>query len=121
MSDSRDLEMRSQSIATLLVRAGTDLTLCNKEGSSACTLILQARGGRQYLQDLACQHIDFFMLQEMACVDSWLMAALARALPTFQKSVQQQFKDCRTPTEISSSTRQIQESVPQFDTALQIE
>ena len=70
MSDSRDLEMRSQSIATLLVRAGTDLTLCNKEGSSACTLIVQARGGRQYLQDLACQHIDFFMLQEMACVDS---------------------------------------------------
>ena len=61
------------------------------------------------------------MLQEMACIDSWLMAALARALPTFQKSVQQQFKDCRTPTEISSSTRQIQESVPQFDTTLQIE
>ena len=61
------------------------------------------------------------MLQEMASVDSWLMAALARALPTFQKSVQQQFKDCRTPTEISSSTRQIQESVPQFDMTLQIE
>lgn len=71
MSDSRDLEIRSQSIATLLVRAGT------VEGSSACTLILQARGGCQYLQEIACQHIDFFMLQEMACVDSWLMAALA--------------------------------------------
>ena len=88
MSDSRDLEIRSQYIATLIVRAGTDLTLCNKEGSSACTLILQARGGCQYLQEVACQHIDFFMLQEMACVDSWLMAALARALPTFQNSVQ---------------------------------
>ena len=103
MSLTNNLEHQLQPIASLLIKAGSDLTLCDSNGYSACSLIIQSRHGLPFLEKFVFSYVDIFTLQQMEGVDLWVLAALARAFPSFQQCLQAQLSELHTPAELSSS------------------
>lgn len=103
MSLTNDLEHQLQPIASLLIQAGADLTLCDSNGYSACSLIFQSQKGLVFLSNFVLSYVDIFTLQHMEGVDLWVLAALARASPSFQQCLQAQLSEFRTPAELSTS------------------
>lgn len=118
MLETSNLEEGLQSIASLLIRAQADLTLCNSEGFAPCSLVFNSHHGLSYLKSFVYQHIDLYTLQEMASVDAWILAALARSFPTFQRCMESHIASYRTHQSLSSSYTEI--NIPQFDTGHQI-
>ena len=103
MSLTNNLEHKLQPIASLLISAGSDLTLCDSNGYSACSLIFQSQNGLPFLSNFVLLYVDIFTLQHMEGVDLWVLAALARAFPSFQQCLQAQLSEFHTPAELSAS------------------
>ena len=105
MGLTSDLEHKLQPIISLLIRAGSDLSLCNSDGYSACSLIFQSKNGLPFLQEFVFTHVDIFTLQEIEGVDLWVLAALSRGFPHFRRCLEAQLAEFRTPPELSASPR----------------
>ena len=120
MAETPELVYRLQSIASLLIHAGTDLAVCDPAGSSACSLIFRSRHGLAYLESFVYRYIDSLTLQEMASASAWVLAALARCFPTFQRCLENQLAEYRTPMTLSSCRRPIDRTVNQFNFENQI-
>ena len=103
MSSTSNLEHQLQPIASLLISAGSDLTLCDSNCYSACSLIFQSQSGLPFLSEFVLLYVDIFTLQHMEGVDLWVLAALARAFPSFQRCLQTQLSEFRTPADLSAS------------------
>ncbi|MCJ1477115.1 hypothetical protein MMC13_005786 [Lambiella insularis] len=121
MMAQNTLESQLNSIASLLICANSDMTLCDYQGSSPCSLIFKSQHGLEYLETFVYKHIDLFTLQQMASVDAWILAAMARSLPIFQKCLEVQLQEYRTPKQLSSCQLPREENVIQFDPQHQIE
>ena len=103
MSSTSNLEHQLQPMASLLISAGSDLTLCDPNCYSACSLIFQSPKGLPFLSEFVLSYVDIFTLQRMEGVDLWVLASLARAFPSFQRCLQAQLLEFHTPAEISAS------------------
>ena len=103
MSSTSNLEYQLQPMASLLISAGSDLTLCDSNCYSACSLIFQSKNGLPFLSEFVLSYVDIFTLQHMEGVDLWVLAALARAFPSFQRCLQNQLSEFHTPAELSAS------------------
>lgn len=115
MAETPELVYRLQDIASLLIHAGTDLAVCDPAGSSACSLIFRSRDGLAYLESFVYRYIDPLALQEMASSNAWVLAALARSFPTFQRRLENQVAEFRTPMALSSYRRPIDRNITQFN------
>ncbi|KAK3178191.1 hypothetical protein OEA41_000324 [Lepraria neglecta] len=120
MIETIDLESRLQSLTSLLISADADLTIHNSEGLAACSLIFKSQHGLPYLESFVYQYIDLFTLQEMTSVDSWILAALGRSFPTFQKRMESHLSSYRTPVNLSSCQNPVEQIRPQFEVEQQI-
>lgn len=120
MAETPELVHRLQAIASLLIGAGTDLAVCDPAGSSACSLIFRSRHGLAYLESFVYRYIDPLALQEMASTNAWVLAALARSFPTFQRCLENQLAEYRTPMTLSSCRRPIDRNITQFSFETQI-
>lgn len=120
MAETPELVYRLHAIASLLIHAGTDLAVCDPAGISACSLIFRSRHGLAYLESFVYRYIDPLALQEMASANAWVLAALARSFPTFQKCLENQLAEYRTPMSLSSCRRPIDRTVTQFNFENQI-
>lgn len=120
MAETPELVYRLQAIASLLIHAGSDLAICDPAGNSACSLIFRSRHGLAYLESFVYRYIDPLALQEMASANAWVLAALARSFPTFQKCLENQLAEYRTPMTLSSCRRPIDRTVTQFNFENQI-
>lgn len=120
MTDIPELVYRLHAIASLLIYAGTDLAVCDPAGSSACSLIFRSRHGLAYLESFVYRYIDPLNLQEVASANAWVLAALARSFPTFQRCLENQLAEYRTPISLSSCRRPIDRTVTQFNFENQI-
>lgn len=120
MAETPELVNRLQAIASLLISAGTDLAVCDRAGNSACSLIFRSRHGLAYLESFVYKYIDPSALQEMASANTWVLAALARSFPTFQRCLENQLAEYRTPMTLSSCRRPIDLTVTEFDLENQI-
>lgn len=114
MVETPELVHRLQAIASLLIHAGSNLAVCDPAGSSACSLIFRSRHGLAYLESFVYRYIDPLALQEMASANAWVLAALARSFPTFQRCLENQLAEYRTPMTLSSCRRPIDQTVSQF-------
>ena len=103
MSLTNDLEHQLQPIASLLINAGSDLTLCDSNGYSVCSLLFQSQNGLPFLSNFVLSYVDIFTLQHMEGVDLWVLEALAQAFPSFQQCLQAQLSEFHTPAELSAS------------------
>ena len=120
MSLTSGLEHKLQPIASLLIRAGSDLTLCDSNGYSACSLIFQSQNGLSFLKDFVLSYVDIFTLQEMEGVDLWVLAALARAFPSFQQCLHAQLSEFHTPAELSAPQARAVAPAIELDIPLQV-
>lgn len=120
MAETPELVYRLQAFASLLIHAGADLAVCDPAGSSACSLIFRSRHGLAYLESFVYRYIDPSALQEMASANAWVLAALARSFPTFQRCLENQLAEYRTPMTLSSCRRPIDRTVTQFNFENQI-
>lgn len=120
MAETPELVYRLQAIASLLIHAGTDLAVCGPTGSSACSLIFRSRHGLAYLESFVYRYIDPLALQEMASANAWVLAAVARSFPTFQRCLEHQLAEYRTPMTLSSCRRPINKNIAQFNFENQI-
>lgn len=120
MVETPELVYRLQAIASLLIHAGTDLAVCDPAGNSACSLIFRSRHGLAYLESFVYRYIDPLAIQEMASTNAWVLAALARSFPTFEKCLENQLAEYRTPMTLSSCRRPIDRNVTQFNLENQI-
>lgn len=120
MAETPELVYRLQSIASLLINAGSDLAVCDPAGSSACSLIFRSRHGLAYLESFVYRYIDPLALQEMASANAWVLAALARSFPPFQRWLENQLAEYRTPMNLSSYRRPIDRTVTQLSFESQI-
>lgn len=120
MAETPELVYRLQAIASLLIHAGTDLAVCDPAGSSACSLIFRSRHGLAYLESFVYRYIDPLALQEMASTNAWVLAALARSFPTFERCLENQLAEYRTPMTLSSCRRPIDRNITQFNFENQI-
>ena len=121
MSMTESLEDQLQSIACVLIQTGSDLTLSDSSGYSACSLIFQSSKGLSFLEKFVSSYVDVFMLQEMEGIDLWVLAALGRAFPHFLTCLQAQLSECRTPEEISLSHTKRIEPLIGLDVSAQVE
>lgn len=115
MAVTPELVYKLHAIASLLIQAGTDLAVCDPAGSSACSLIFRSRHGLAYLESFVYRYIDPLILQEMASANAWVLAALARSFPTFQRCLENQLAEYRTPMTLSSCRRPIDRNITQFN------
>lgn len=120
MAVTPELVYKLHAIASLLIQAGTDLAVCDPAGSSACSLIFRSRHGLAYLESFVYRYIDPLILQEMASANAWVLAALARSFPTFQRCLENQLAEYRTPMALSSCRRPIDRNITQFNSEDQI-
>lgn len=120
MLETNDLEHGLQSLASLLIRAEADLAVYDSQGLAPCSLVFNSHHGLSYLQSFVYQHIDLYTLQEMTSVDAWILAALARSFPTFQRCMESHIASYRTHESLSSSRTQTGENIPQFNTEHQV-
>ena len=65
-------------------------------------------------------HIDACTLQEIEGVDLWVLAALARAFPSFHQCLQAQYAEFRTATEFSTTPFKEFSKAIELDIALQV-
>ena len=115
MIETRDLESRLQSLTSLLISTEADLTIHNSEGLAPYSLIFKSQHGLPYLESLVYQYIDLFTVQEMTSISSWILAALARSIPTFQKWMESHLASYCTPVNLSSCRNPVEEIIPQFE------
>lgn len=120
MAETPEQAYRLHAIASLLIHAGTDLAVCDPAGISACSLIFRSRHGLAYLESFVYRYIDPLALQDMASANAWVLAALARSFPTFQKCLENQLAEYRTPMSLSSCRRPIDQNITQFNFENQI-
>lgn len=120
MAETPELVHKLQAIASLLIHAGADLAVCDPAGSSACSLIFRSRHGLAYLESFVYKYIDPLALQEMASANAWVLAALARSFPTFERCLEIQLAEYRTPMTLSSCRRPIDRTITQFNFENQI-
>ena len=118
MLETSNLEKGLQSLASLLIRADADLTVYNSQGFAPCSLVFNSHHGLSYLQSFVYQHVDLYTLQEMTSVEAWILAALARSFPTFQRCMESHIASYRTHQSLSSSRAEI--DIPQFDAEQQL-
>lgn len=107
-------------IANLLIDAETDLTVCDSEGYSACSLIFKSQHGLQYLENFVYRYIDLFTLQQMASVDAWVFATVTRSFLTFQIRPEAQLREYYTCPNLSSARFKKDQSIVQFDIRHQV-
>ncbi|KAI1111760.1 hypothetical protein F5Y14DRAFT_453747 [Nemania sp. NC0429] len=110
-------------ILNILVQNGADITLQDEEGLSAISYMLDARQGHRvsYAQadsgDLQAllDMLDLDVFEDMNSLDFWLVATYASStMPSIRSKLESQLRERRTPTEISSSIRPIQETLPEL-------
>lgn len=101
MLETRNLELRLQSLASLLIQADADLTAYNNEGFAACSLVFSSQHGLSYLESFVYRYIDLYTLEEMTSVDAWILAALARSFPTFRRCRESHIAIYRSPQNLS--------------------
>lgn len=107
-------------IATLLISGGADLSICDREGYSPCSLIYQSNNGIAYLENFVYRYIDLFTLQQLGGIDFWLVTAIARSLPNFQLRLESQLQEYRTPIGLSSCRKERFTRVGELDVDHQI-
>ena len=115
MVETPEMVCKLHAIASLLIDAGTDLAVCDSAGISACSLIFRSRHGLAYLESFVYRYIDPLALEEMTSSNAWILAALARSFPTFQRCLENQLAEYRTPMSLSSCRRPIDRTVTQFN------
>lgn len=120
MAETPELVYRLQAIASLLIHAGTNLSVCDPAGTSACSLIFRSRHGLAYLESFVYRYIDPLALEDMVSANAWVLAALARSFPTFQRCLESQLAEYRTPMILSSCRRPIDRTITQFNLESQI-
>ena len=114
MIETRNLERGLQSLASVLIGADADLAIYNNEGYAACSLVFNSQHGLSYLETFVYQYIDLYTLEEMASVDAWILAALARSFPTFRKCMEAHLASYRTASSLSSVRSPTKQVIPQF-------
>lgn len=120
MAETPELVYRLHAIASLLIHAGTNLSVCDPAGTSACSLIFRSRHGLAYLESFVYRYIDPLALEDMVSANAWVLAALARSFPTFQRCLESQLAEYRTPMILSSCRRPIDRTITQFNLESQI-
>ncbi|KAL8917761.1 MAG: hypothetical protein Q9172_005698 [Xanthocarpia lactea] len=120
MLETRNLELRLQSLASLLIQADADLTVYNNEGFAACSLVFRSQHGLSYLESFVYRYIDLYTLEEMTSADAWIVAALARSFPTFRRCMESHIASYRSPLNLSLRQRAKEVVIPQFDEGRQI-
>lgn len=120
MRTTSEYGKRLHVIAERLIENGTDLALCDEDGYSPCSLILQSSSGLQFLQSFVYRFVDLFTMQEMASSDAWVLAAVARSVPEFKARLEAELKSYRTAPELSGSLRRPQPTIPQLDASNQL-
>ncbi|KAI1123382.1 hypothetical protein F5Y10DRAFT_286199 [Nemania abortiva] len=110
-------------ILNLLVQNGADITSQDEEGLSAISYMLDARQGHHVSYARAdsgdlhalLNMLDLDVFEDMNSLDFWLVATYASStMPSIRLKLESQLKERRTPIEISSSTRPIQETLPEL-------
>jgi hypothetical protein len=103
MNRSPTLARNLRPLADIIIGSNNaDLTINDKEGYSACTLIFQGKHGLTYLEQFVSRYIDLVSLHDMDTVDFWLVATLARSFPVFQRTLEAENESYRTPPSLSS-------------------
>lgn len=121
MHNTREHGVRLQEIAGLLIEHGADLALCDDRGNSPCSLILESHAGLDFLQGFVYRFVDLHSLQDMTSSDAWVLAALARTLPSFEGRLKAELKSYRTPPSVSSCLRPIPDGIMELDISRQVE
>ncbi|KAF2114229.1 ankyrin repeat-containing domain protein [Lophiotrema nucula] len=120
MGQSPDLDGKLRPLADVIIRNQADLTISDEHGYSACTLIFHNRSGLEYLERFVCRYIDLLALHDMNTVDYWLITALARAYPTFQRCLEAENESYRTPLSLSSVRNRPSVRLVELDFDLQL-
>ncbi|TKA78351.1 hypothetical protein B0A49_01233 [Cryomyces minteri] len=120
LMSEHQVEARLHEMASLLIGAGTDLAIPDHKGTSACSFIFQARTGLKFLQSFVYRFVDLFTVQQMDTPEAWLLAALARSTPTFQKCLEAEMRSYRCVPNLSSSRQPRSERIEQLDANLQV-
>ncbi|KAF4844474.1 hypothetical protein CGCSCA4_v007267 [Colletotrichum siamense] len=115
MLESSKSYERMQPMASILIENGADLSICDKVGQSSCLLMFQMPQGFDYFDEVLYKFIDLDMLQNLRPTDLWLVASLARSIPSFKSKLEAEFQGIRTPIGISSSIRPRIEHLPELD------
>lgn len=77
--------------------------------------MFQMPQGFDYFDEVLYKFIDLDMLQNLRPTDLWLVASLARSIPSFKSKLEAEFQGIRTPIGISSSIRPRIEHLPELD------
>ncbi|KAF0325667.1 ankyrin unc44 [Colletotrichum asianum] len=115
MLESSKSYERMQPMASILIENGADLSICDKVGQSSCLLMFQMPQGFDYFDEVLYKFIDLDMLQNLRPTDLWLVASLARSIPSFKSKLEAEFQGIRTPIGILSSIRPRIEHLPELD------
>ncbi|KAF5497979.1 hypothetical protein CGCS363_v008957 [Colletotrichum siamense] len=115
MLESSKSYERMQPMASILIENGANLSICDKVGQSSCLLMFQMPQGFDYFDEVLYKFIDLDMLQNLRPTDLWLVASLARSIPSFKSKLEAEFQGIRTPIGISSSIRPRIEHLPELD------
>ncbi|KAF3800844.1 hypothetical protein GCG54_00009515 [Colletotrichum gloeosporioides] len=102
-------------MASILIENGADLAICDKVGQSSCLLVFQMPQGFNYFDDVLYEFINLDMLQNLRSIDLWLVASLARSIPSFKSKLEAKYQGMRTPAGISSSIRPRINHLPELD------
>ncbi|KAL0939132.1 ankyrin unc44 [Colletotrichum truncatum] len=121
MLESEEAYNRMRPMTSLLVERGADMAISDRNGQSSCLLIFQMPQGLQYLTDYLYKFINLEMLQNLQPRDLWLVSSLARSTSVFGSKLRSEYRDLRTPADISSDNRSRLEILPELDPEKQAE
>ncbi len=98
-------EQQFQNITTWFLENGGELASVDPNGDTACSLIVKAPHGIEYLQSHVSGFVDIVDLLQSATSDSLIFSAIARSRPQFEVRLRKQVEEFSTPPALSSRPR----------------